>query len=132
MAANTVLRAVYTTDAVEAKGTATITKASYNIDTQKLSFVAYLTPPEGATITAAGLVAASGISFKPDMDLNLDNAEYKKASAKAVGTSIPWTYTWTKTSVNPGDVWYVRAYVIYTDAEGAEHTVYGDLFQFTA
>ena len=36
------------------------------------------------------------------------------------------TYTWTRSSVNTGDVWYVRAWLVY-NLNGTEHTVYGTL-----
>lgn len=32
------------------------------------------------------------------------------------------TYTWTRSSVNTGDVWYVRAWLVY-NLNGTEHTV---------
>ena len=122
------LTAVYAAEALDAVGTAVIRTGTYNADTKKLSFVAYLTVPDGASITAAGLVAASGTSTKytAGTELTSANADYTKASAKAVGTAGPVTYTWTKGSVAIGDTWYVRPYVSYT-YNGETETVYGDL-----
>ena len=126
------VRAVYAAEAVEALGTALIRTGTYNAAARKLSFVAYLTVPQGAKIAASGLVAASGAgSYDPAAELTADNADYVKNSAKAVGTGGPVTYTWTKTGVNIGDVWYARPYVRYT-YHGETCTVYGDRVKVTA
>jgi len=118
-------------DAAE-KATAKITSSSYNASTKKAVFVAYTTVPEGAVISKAGLVAASGASFDADNTiLTAENAAYVKSSSLAVGKSAPVAYTWTKGNVNSGDTWYVRAYLVYT-LNGAEHTVYGTLIRFRA
>ncbi|MBR4132063.1 MAG: hypothetical protein IKT99_03715 [Oscillospiraceae bacterium] len=115
------------------KATATIRSASYNASTKKAVFAAYLTVPAGSTISKAGLVAAPGSSFDAaNKLLTWDTAVYKKYGENAIGTEGPVSYTWTKTSVNPGDIWYVRAYVMYTDDTGKEHKVYGELFTYTA
>ncbi|SDM01157.1 polymorphic outer membrane protein repeat-containing protein, partial [Sarcina sp. DSM 11001] len=115
------------------KAAAAIRTTSYNASTQKAVFVAFLTVPEGGVISKAGLVAAPGSTFDAaDTLLTWDTASYKKTSTKAAGTAGPVSYTWTKTAVNIGDIWYVRPYVIYSDANGTEHTVYGELLKFTA
>ena len=41
-------------------------------------------------------------------------------------------YTWNKTKVETGDTWYARAYLVYTDAAGVQHTVYGELITAVA
>ncbi|MDI9590941.1 MAG: InlB B-repeat-containing protein [Acidobacteriota bacterium] len=131
--ADTTLRAVYTSSPVEATGVATIRAATYDWSASRLTFVAHLTVPEGATIDAAGLVAADSTSATVDHDqeLSLDNADYKKASAKAVGTAGPVTYTWTKGSVSAGAAWDARPYVTYT-LGGETRTVYGEQVRVTA
>lgn len=131
--ADTTLRAVYTSSPVEATGVATIRAATYDWSASRLTFVAHLTVPEGATIDAAGLVAADSTSATVDHDqeLSLDNADYKKASAKAVGTAGPVTYTWTKGSVPAGAAWDARPYVTYT-LGGETRTVYGEQVRVTA
>jgi hypothetical protein len=119
------VRAVYTEGTVEAKGTAIMKRITYNVDAKKLQFVSYLTLPDGAKLIAAGLVAASGSgSYDPDTELTEDNAEYVKKSS-ATGNVASVSYTWNKTNVKPGDVWYSRAYVKYL-LDGEEKTVYGD------
>jgi hypothetical protein len=115
------------------KGSGVIKSASYNSGTLKGTFVAYLTVPESGVISKAGLVAASAAHFDPNTALlTADNADYVKSSTKAVGTNAEVNYTWNKSNIQPGDVWYVRAYLVYTDENSLEHTVYGDLVEFTA
>ena len=115
------------------KGTAAIKSVSYNSSTKKATFVAYLTVPEKATIEIAGLVAASSVSFDPASDvLTADNADYVKNLASVAGKGGAVTYTWNKSAVNPGDTWYARAYLIYTDSSGIQHTLYGELMMLTA
>jgi hypothetical protein len=110
------------------KGTAVINSASYNSVTNKGTFVAYLTMPENTVIVKAGLVAVSSNTFDPATQiLTADNAEYVKSLASAEGKCGPVLYTWTKGSFNAKAPWYVRAYLVYTDSDGATHTVYGEL-----
>lgn len=124
------LKAVYTSKAVEAKGTATVRTANYNEGNSKLTINAYLTVPSDCKITSAGLVASSADKYTGE--LTWDNAEYKKVLASAVGKNAPVNYTWTKSNVKLDDVWYARAHVAYTDVNGEEHHVYGDLITITA
>ena len=42
------------------------------------------------------------------------------------------TFTWRKSSVNVGDVWYIRPHIEYTDLEtGMEYTMYGAVYKVT-
>lgn len=129
-ARNGTLRAVYTEDKIEVVGTATVRTAEYNADNHKLTINAYLSVPDNCKITSAGLVASSADKYSGELTWN--NAEYKKSLAAAVGKNAPVSYTWTKSNVNPGDVWYVRARLAYTDADGIAHEIYGDLMKITA
>ena len=126
------LTAVYSDAPVEQLGTAGLSSVTYDGDASKLVTVAYLTVPESATIRAAGVVAASnneGSKYDPAQELTTDNADYVKVSANNVGTNNNVSYTWTKSNVNkPGETWYLRAYAIYDDENGAEHTVYSELY----
>ena len=120
-----VIKAVYTQDVVEPVGTATIMSSTYDESASKLITVALLTVPEGAVITKAGLFAASSSKFNPStQELDEGTAEFIKASTKAVGTGGPVSYTWTKSKVNRGDTWYLRAYVIY-EYNGEMKTILG-------
>ena len=128
-----VLKAVYASEAVEAVGTATLRTASYNIDTRKLTVNAYLTVPDGSRIVSAGLVASSSVNYDPASgDLTADNAQYNKSLASAVGKCVPVNYTWTKSSVNPGDVWYIRAHIQYYDSDNNLQDIYGTLITVNA
>jgi len=122
------LEAVYTKSTAEDPGTALLKTAVYDAATKKLAIVAHLTVPENSKIVSAGLVAASPASEKYDgnEELTRENADYVNASSVAVGKCAPVSYTWTKSGVSIGDIWYARAYITYTDASGTEHTVYGD------
>ena len=123
------LRAVYSEDITETLGTAKIIATEYNRDTKKAMFVSLTNVPEEAIIQGAGLVAASSNNFNPSMAvLSAANADYVK-SGTTTGPSI--NYTWTKSKVEVGDVWYVRAYLVYT-LNGEEHTIYGDLVKYVA
>ena len=126
---NCTLTACYTVYDVDATGTANITSASYNLNTKKLSMVAYLTVPDGGRMTQAGLIASNAENYSGILDLT--HAQYVKNSAKASGKTAPLEYTWTKTSVSQGDIWYVRAYVVYT-IDGNDQTVYGSLTKIVA
>ena len=127
------IRATYQDAPVVPMGTAVINSASYNQTTKKASFVAYLTVPTGAKIVKAGLVASSAVVYNPTVngELTWDNAQYQKNASAAVGTSKPVSYTWTKSSVNVGNTWYVRPYVIYT-YNGGQYTVYGNTLTYKA
>ena len=73
---------------------------------------------------------ASEFSLDPEK-LDETNAKFVKSTAAAVGKSAPVQYSWTKTNVQSTDVWYVRAYLVYT-YQGKTITIYGDLVEFTA
>lgn len=128
------LRAVYSTDQVEAIATATIKFVKYNVETKKLTVNAYLAlPNDQCTIVKAGLVAAAADgSYNPDDELTDENADYAKFLKSAEGKSAPVDYTWNKSNVFPGNEWYVRARLCYKDENGVEHTVYGPRITITA
>ena len=114
------------------KGTATIRSATYNSETKKATFNAYLTVPENAVIVKAGLVASPATSFNHTNEvLTSENARFVKSLAEAEGKSAPVNYTWNLKNVEAGTTIYARAYLVYT-LNGAEHTVYGSLVTFTA
>ena len=46
-------------------------------------------------------------------------------------TKHNYKYTWTKGSVTESQTSYVRAYLVYTDANGNTHTVYGETVSAT-
>ncbi|MGN0297748.1 MAG: LamG-like jellyroll fold domain-containing protein, partial [Lachnospiraceae bacterium] len=112
---------------VEAVGTAEILQV-YQPASNKLSFVAMLTVPEGCTMTYAGIVATSD-SQKAE-NLTAANADYVRGgTGSAIASYRGYKYTWTKGNVTDTQTWYVRAYLVYTDKEGVSHTVYGNLVE---
>jgi hypothetical protein len=88
--------------------------------------------------TSMGIIATNN-SAKKDM-LTLDipevtNETYVKIQPitddDSMQTSIG--FAWQKSSVNVGDVWYIRPYIEYTDLEtGMEYTMYGAVYKVTA
>ena len=52
------------------------------------------------------------------------NSWFLKSSKMCIRDS---KYTWTKTKVTAEQVWYVKSYLVYEDADGEQITVYGDL-----
>jgi hypothetical protein len=47
------------------------------------------------------------------------------------GNSDNYYFTWGKSNVTSDQTVYVKAYLIYKDADGVEHTIYGDLVTAT-
>lgn len=112
-------------------GTAVVKSTSYNSENSMLSIVNRLTIPEGCTMTAAGLAATDVEKDASTMDKN--NAKYfRTKNGNDVAPYLAYKMTWNKTNVSSGDIWYVKPYVAYIDADGAEHEVYGELITVTA
>ena len=124
-----VITAVYVTDtaAVEAVGTTEIVSVVKDEVGKKLTFVSMSTVPDGCAIVKAGVIATSNEAIA-NGTFNDTTAAYVRGSAWDGST---YRYSWTKGSVNAGDTWYVRAYLVYTDAEGNTHTVYGSMVSET-
>ncbi len=127
------IEAVYTTDGsnAEEKGTAMMISMLYDNIIQKLSINVYLTIPENAVISKAGLVASFSENFDPATQvLTSDNAQYVRSSVSAEGQSATVNYTWNLRGVPAGKTIYARAYLVYT-LDGKIHTVYGELESIT-
>ncbi|MEE5993907.1 MAG: hypothetical protein V3G42_11790, partial [Oscillospiraceae bacterium] len=101
-------------------GTAVMESVTPDAEEKKLQFVAMLSVPADCTINKAGIVATSDATKAEN--LTADNADYVRTGTT---TKHGYRYTWTKTNVN--ETWYVKPYLVYTDANGKEHTVYGEL-----
>lgn len=104
---------------------ATILRASYDAANRRETFVAYMCPLDGHTITKCGVVASPASGFEGG-ELTVSNAAYVK-EYEPDNPKNPAFYTWIKTNVEVNDVWYIRAYII-TDGV----TFYGDLVTVTA
>ncbi len=102
-------------------GVATMTAVNRNESVNGLSFVAAFSVPVDGRIDFAGVVATSDAAKAEN--LTAETADYVRGRAQ---TEHAGRFTWTKS--NAGDAtWYVRAYLVYTDAKGVTHTVYSDL-----
>jgi hypothetical protein len=115
----------------ESAGAATtLQTATYNPETKREIFVTYgSVAPEGCVIEMAGIVASSEKAYlESNGELTFENAEYPRAFTPAGDHG---RYTWTKTSVEEGDIWYVRSYLKYT-FNGKTTELYGDLVKITA
>ena len=117
------------TEKVEAKGTTEIVDKYADKANGKLIFVSMSTVPEGCTIDKAGIIATNVESVGTSGDgFNADTAVYVRGNA---WTGNAYRFTWYKSNVGSGENWYVRAYLVYTDAEGNVNTVYGDMVSLT-
>ena len=118
-------------ETVEEQGTAAIISMTKDEENHKLSFVSYCTIPENCRINKAGVIATNnalvGASGNPD-DFNAETAVYVFGDESDADT---YRFTFTKSKVNSGDTWYVRAYLVYTDDAGNSHTVYGEIVSQT-
>ena len=123
------LTAVFVDDAesVEAVGTTAIINMSADPINKKLTFVSMSTVPEGCTIDKAGVIATSDAAVAASGDgFNADTAMFVRGDA---WNGESYRFTWNKTKVEAGTIWYVRAYLVYTDAQGNQRTIYGEVVQ---
>ena len=130
-AKNITVTAVYVKDTVKvvAKGTTEIVDKYADKANGKLTFVSMSTVPEGCTIDKAGIIATNDQTVAESGDgFNAGTAAYVRGNS---WTGNAYRYTWTKSKVGSGETWYVRAYLVYTDAEGNVNTVYGDMVSLT-
>ncbi len=108
--------------AVEQVGTAEIAEIIKQEGKSGISFVAIFDTPEGSTIDFAGVVATSDAAV--GQNLTRENATYVRGGAQESGNG---RFTWTKSNAGADTTWYVRAYLVYTDADGVTHTVYSSV-----
>ena len=72
----------------------------------------------------ADIIADPSIASNTSSLLDATNAEYVRYRENIDVHNV--AYTWTKSHVTSDQTWIVKAYVVYEDAEGNEHTEYGD------
>lgn len=95
----------------------------------KIVVRSYSYVPDGYEIVKSGVVAT--------LDANIANGTFDDQTAtypraqSVNGSSDNYYFTWTKSNVTPEQTVYVKAYLVYKDAEGVEHTTYGDLVTAT-
>ena len=124
---DTTVEAVYvkSSEDVEKLGTAVMEKVNPQKDIGKISFVSLCTVPEGSKIIYAGIVATSD-EDKPlsENGLTAVNADYVRGGGAGLKS---YRYTWTKAKVTEAQTWFVRPYLKYSDVNGAEREIYGDM-----
>lgn len=106
---------------VDVKGIAR-TVGVENNDDGAYTFITWLTVPEGCTMKKAGAI----ISIDPAIGLDPAKFTDENATLVAGDATSATSYRYTAT-VKTSKVCYARAYLVYSDAEGNVHTVYGDI-----
>ena len=114
---------------VNKKGITMIVDMFKDESANKITFVSFSTAPSDWSIDFAGIIATN------DGEIGNSGDNFNDATASYVRGRDPdvsaFRYTWSKSSVNPGDTWYARAYLKYTDSNNVSHTVYGDVVTLT-
>ncbi|MCR5743250.1 MAG: glycosyl hydrolase 53 family protein [Lachnospiraceae bacterium] len=112
------LTAVYDADTIEDAATAIIADVVENSD-GSASFVSILSAPSDASeVVIAGIIAS-----KTSSDFDESSADYVRGLST---TSTSIRYTWTY-GFSTSSTIYVKAYMVYKDAQGNLHTVVGDV-----
>lgn len=106
----------------EIVGVALMNAVKPNKTENKIAFEALLNVPADCTIKFAGVVATS--DDEKGANLTAENADFVRGMESVYHTV---KYTWTKTKVTEDQTWYVKPYLVYTNANGKEFTVYGEL-----
>ena len=93
-----------------------------------VSFVSILSVPDDATMLKAGIVACKASDLKYGHDApDINYARFRKYNETTCKDYKAFKYTWTKSNIDDGDVWCVRAYLLYSDKDGVQHDVYGEM-----
>lgn len=95
-------------------------------NSNKIIVRSYSYVPDGYKIVRAGVIAT--------LDANIANGTFDDQTATYVRpyedndniNDHSYYFTWSKSSVTSEQTVYVKAYLKYKDADGVEHTIYGD------
>ena len=126
----TEITAVYVdeNETVEVNAIAEIASISLDETTNKMKVVASVSVPSDCIIVSLGILATTDTSVGTDSDkFNADNAQYNRFLNVESENVRNGRFTWNKSNVYNGDVWFLRAYVTYKDANGNTYEVYGDV-----
>ena len=96
-------------------------------DENKFKCVTMSSVPSDCTILKSGLIFTSDTITDPD---EFNSEKYASTVRGNATTAHNYRYTWTKSNVGEG-TYYVRSYVKYTDANGAEKETYGDVYKIS-
>ena len=127
---DTTITAVYVdeSETVEKKAIADISSISYDEENNLMNVTATIDVPDDCIIVSGGLLATNDLTVGSSTNsFTYENAQYKKVLNKESSNLIHYEYTWTKSKVSYGDIWFLRAYVTYKDANGNIYEVYGDV-----
>ena len=128
-AGNITLTAVYVDESVEveAKGITEVIDIVKDETNKKISVVTMSTVSDGCTILNAGIIATSDESVA-NGTFDDTTAEYVRGTGS---TAQAFRYTWSKNANTEEQTWYVRAYLVYEDADGNIHTIYGQVISIS-
>lgn len=105
---------------------------SYNKSTQTIKFTAKRSVPEGCKIVKHGMILTSRTAWN---DLYAENPENFVLGAsriltkEATTTGLAGNYSVNVKCTKP-NIWYAKGYVVYTDKNGEEQTVYSDVVSY--
>ncbi|MCR4840584.1 MAG: hypothetical protein K5848_03475 [Lachnospiraceae bacterium] len=123
--AEVVVTAVYADAETEKTGVAYL-ESYYKSGDNKLSFVSVVTVPTDCTILKAGVVANTEAELG-GQELTIDTTKYASYNSSTCINYNSYKFTFTKGNVAENDVWCVRAFLEYKDAQEKTHVVYGDM-----
>ena len=125
------IRAIYgsESDSVSQQPGTYVSDIYRQYDDNRIVVRSYSYVPDGYEIVKAGVIATLDANIANGI-LDDQTATYPRA-ASVNGSSDNYYYTWTKSNVTSDQTVYVKAYLIYKDADGVEHTIYGDLVTAT-
>lgn len=103
------------------------TKAYEEDGTRKLSFTSVRTVPEDCRLLELGFVYTTDGTQAGEDELVLENEKLSRYQAGF--TSPDGIFTLALRNAKPGVRCYCRAYLIYTDRDGNQHTVYSNTAQ---
>lgn len=130
---DTTIEAVYVDAGEEVTPQAAmLCSVSYNKSTQTIKYTAKRSVPEGCKIVKHGMILTSKPAWEA---LYKDNQEAFKLEADRIITKVATTtglagnYSVSVKCTKP-NIWYAKGYVVYTDKNGEEQTVYSDVVSY--
>ena len=121
---NITLTAIYT-GGVEQQGIAFIEKVDSDKENGTMIFVSICNVPQSCKMKKAGLIA----DLDKDKLSSFDTARFKKLSDKVTEDTKNLKYTWSVSGADDNTVLYVRSYLVYEDANGETHELFGDVVE---
>ena len=108
-------------------GTANIEKIVINRETKRISFTAVCIIPAVCKMVRGGLVATNDKNIGKNVSAEKGYYNYLKIAKTVTEKTKKLKYTWTPSDVKENDIWYVRAYLVYKDADENEVTIYSNV-----